>query len=155
MRPKTLAKILSNFTVDANGCWNWSGQIGFGGYGRVSYYTGKSYKSESTHRYYYKHYNGDIQSGLFVCHTCDNRKCCNPAHLWLGTHQDNIDDRVSKGRCPSGERNGLNKFTAEQIKSIRTKYNMGFGSYSKLAKELGTNRGHIGKIIRKELWTSI
>lgn len=77
-------------------CWEWTGGINPNGYGRIgSHKYGEQY---STHRLAYKLTHGEITDGLFVLHSCDNRKCCNPAHLFLGTHKDNVADMINKGR---------------------------------------------------------
>ena len=71
-------------------------------------------------------YKKDIPEKYEVCHKCDNPSCCNPHHLFLGTHQDNIDDREKKGRnkLPHclGEKHGLHKLTETQVKEIRKLY---------------------------------
>lgn len=78
-------------------------------------------KYQFIHRYIYKKHKGEIPKGMLVCHTCDNRNCINPNHLFLGTHKDNAQDSVSKGRWVNvkGEKNGKSKLTEQQVKEIR------------------------------------
>lgn len=88
--------ILNNFYTDLskiNECWNWEKDL-LDGYGRVKY---KS-KMHLAHRLSYRLLIGDIPTGLFVCHHCDNRKCFNPNHLFIGTNDDNMKDMIKKGR---------------------------------------------------------
>jgi len=75
-------------------CWVWRGGFDSRGYGRI-YRNGKR---RGTHRISYEMANGPITNGLFVCHHCDNRPCVKPDHLFLGTHIDNMQDSVKKGR---------------------------------------------------------
>ena len=83
------------------GCWNWTASIrGKCGYGAFKYLD----KIESAHRVSWKIHNGEIPAGLFVCHKCDNRKCVNPNHLFLGTHSENMIDAYKKGRIHIPER---------------------------------------------------
>lgn len=75
-------------------CWEWTGPLLHNGYGRF-HINGKQVKA---HRASYEEHKGPIPEGLLVCHACDNRKCINPEHLWLGTAKDNAVDRQLKGR---------------------------------------------------------
>jgi hypothetical protein len=65
------------------------------GYGRLVI----NGKYVGAHRVAYEVSKGRVMEGLFVCHHCDNPPCCNPAHLYAGTHQDNVDDKVRRGRA--------------------------------------------------------
>lgn len=80
------------------GCWDWSGDINKCGYAHIKIGGRTESKSYNAHRIAYLVYKGKIQDGLVVCHTCDNRLCCNPEHLFLGTHLDNMRDMISKKR---------------------------------------------------------
>lgn len=77
-----------------NNCWEWQGKLDRYGYGSLKI-NGKTIKA---HRYSYEKYYGSFNKELHVLHTCDNPKCVNPHHLFLGTNQDNVKDRVDKNR---------------------------------------------------------
>lgn len=78
-------------------CLEWQGCLNHG-YGQM----GVDGVTVLAHRYAWARVNGPIPDGLFVCHKCDNPPCCNVDHLFLGTHQDNMDDMVAKGRQRNG-----------------------------------------------------
>ncbi len=93
---------------DPDSCWPWLGQRSRKGYGVLSY----AGKKKSAHRLSVVFSTGEgVPDGLCVCHKCDNPPCCNPSHLFIGTHQENMQDMYDKGRgagfltkthCPSG-----------------------------------------------------
>lgn len=80
-------------------CWVWAGSLNTKGYGLISSNGGNIV----THRISYELHNGSIPDGLLVLHRCDRPSCVNPNHLFLGTHQDNMDDMAAKGRSTRGK----------------------------------------------------
>lgn len=85
---------LNKLVVTEKGCWEWHKVSGTNSYGNVRF-EGKAW---STHRLAYTLFVGEIPDGLFVCHHCDNPPCCNPKHLFVGTHEDNFEDMIWKNR---------------------------------------------------------
>ena len=103
-----------------NGCWEWQGFRLPQGYGRIG--QTKPKRILYTHRVAWEAAFGPIPDGLYVLHSCDNPPCCNPAHLWLGTHVDNMADMVKKNRqrpC-RGEKHGRAKLTQTKADAIKT-----------------------------------
>lgn len=91
-------------------CWEWQASFYKCGYGQFSMCIDGSWRPRQAHRMSWIIHCGQIPQGLLVCHSCDNKKCVNPHHLFLGTHKDNLRDMSSKGRsfhqqkthCPKG-----------------------------------------------------
>ena len=96
-------------------CIEWQRSTTVAGYGKL--WVGS--KLWLTHRLSYVLFRDSFIKSLNVLHKCDNRKCCNPAHLFLGTQKDNMQDATKKDRLSHGELRYGAKLTAEQVKEIR------------------------------------
>jgi hypothetical protein len=144
-----------SFDIDT-GCWNWTASTrNVRGYGQIKYKD----KMQLAHRVSWQIFYGEIPDGIFVCHKCDNPKCVNPTHLFLGTNQDNMNDMKAKGRSkggsPPGELNHQAKLTEENVKKIRTMYKTKQYTQKELASVFGVERTCIGKIVRNQRWITI
>lgn len=96
------------------GCWIWTGAVDRSGYGIVT----RRPNRWNAHRLAWFLTNGEIPAGRLICHRCDNRLCCRPDHLYVGTPQDNALDR-SRAGTQTGSRNGFAKLSESQVQSIK------------------------------------
>ena len=135
-------------------CWEWAGHLHKKGYGWYLLHG----KWLSAHRISWMLSYGEIPKGLSVLHKCDNRACCNPAHLFLGTQIDNMADMVTKGRsylCSlPGSNNGMAKLTEEQVIAIRILYQTEF-TISELARLYKMGWTTISEIVKRKTWKHI
>jgi hypothetical protein len=105
-----------NKTSSVNGCWEWIGtSVHPFGYGRIGH-NGKNYLS---HRLSYELHYGPITSKECVLHKCDNPKCVNPSHLFIGNRADNAQDRTKKGRTNKGSQVTTSIFSEQQVRDIK------------------------------------
>lgn len=136
--------------VDVTGpddCWEWQASLSGGGYGQY-WLDNRQLKA---HRVAWTLENGEIPEGLCVCHHCDNPRCVNPSHLFLGTHRDNVIDGINKGRTHIGVKNGNSKLDENDVKQIRVFANLG-KTQREIGRIFGISKTHAGQIIRRERW---
>lgn len=141
--------------VDKRGpgdCWEWQGYHG-GRYGSVSVTHNGDTRTTGSHRFSHELHNGPIPEGMYVCHSCDNPPCVNPAHLFLGTNADNLEDMVRKGRSLAGSKNKNARLAENDIRDIRGSYRMRKGP--ELAKKYGVADCTIRDIVRGRRWRHV
>lgn len=129
------------------GCWVWEWSTQKRGYGDFRAFGKTHYLA---HRASYAAYKGEIPDGLHVMHKCDNRSCCNPDHLTLGTNQDNIQDSVNKGRRKGITRNRPSGLVYRGAKEGIDKRIVLTSSQIELAKEIlndGKSISYASKVI--------
>lgn len=141
-----------------NNCWEWTGSSSNGyGYFRIN-----KDKTMSAHRFSWKLHKGSIPTGTghhgtCVLHICDNRKCVNPKHLFLGTIQDNVDDMYAKNRQVTlkREEHNMAKLTQKEVDVIRIIYDLGSVTQRKIAKMFGVSQTDIHYIINNKIWDKV
>jgi hypothetical protein len=130
-------------------CWEWQGELDKSGYGEFRFNS----KMQTIHRISYQLYHGMIPEGKQVNHTCHNRKCGNPFHVYAGTKQDNSNDMTRASRQVKGESHGMSKLTELQVIEIRE--NKDKLSQNRLAKIHGVSKGLISLISNNKAWKHI
>lgn len=152
-------RLMNRTTVNPiTGCWEWNGSKRQG-YGRTIIGSRKdgTRKTITTHRLAYMLWKGDIPDGYEVCHKCDNPCCINPDHLFVGTRQDNVDDRERKHRniVKSGEENPRSKLTRKMVKDARWERATKGTPYQKLADKYGVSKHTMQNAIKGKTWGSV
>jgi hypothetical protein len=135
---------------DDDGCWLWTLSTTPNGYGKVG--LPFSRKIGTTSRVAWALTYGPIPDGLCVLHRCDNRRCCRPDHLFLGTAKDNYDDMVAKGRA---DLFSSRRFTVEQVHAIRAWHASGTAGCRTIAKHHGVDRNTIRAMIRRLTYSDV
>lgn len=132
-------------------CILWDGSKRADGYGRASIEGRRVY----AHRVAYceaKSIALDSIDGLVVRHRCDNPECVNPDHLETGTHHDNAMDTLKRGRTCIGEKHGMSKLSAEQVKAIKAAVFTARGDCVRLARQYGVSHATISFIRSGQRW---
>lgn len=129
-------------------CWLWTGATDQR-YGRFGY-GGKKHKA---HRFSWAMANGSVPEGLHVLHRCDVPLCVRPDHLFVGTHQDNMEDMFSKGRrrALKGRENAFAKLSDEDVRLLRCLYERG-AKQTDLAARFGVHQSTVSKVILGKAW---
>jgi hypothetical protein len=155
----TAERIKRNVSInEATGCWEWQGSKKRGyGHTIIGSRTDGTRKTVAAHRLSYETFVGPIPDGMEVCHKCDNPCCVNPEHLFVGTRQDNIDDREAKGRNnpPQGSRHSKAKLTETDVLSARFERFHKNTSYQKLADKYGVSKKTIQNAIKGRTWMCV
>lgn len=135
-------------------CWLWVGYKCKAGYGEIEV-NGTTWRAS---RYSWFLHNGPIPEGMLICHRCDNPRCINPAHLFIGKDADNTHDMISKGRNKyigkKGQSHHSAKLTDNQVKEIRSRFAEGEKQVT-LAQRYNVAHGLISAIVHNKIWTHI
>lgn len=152
----TVKDRLDNHVKRQNGCWEYQGTLDKSGYGRFTlcHKSLKPYKQKAyAHRAAFALHKGIDPGKKLVCHTCDNPKCVNPDHLFLGTYQDNMTDMAAKGRArrSDGENNPNSKLDWRAVLEIRDLCERGLKD-GEIAARYGVTGGAINQIRLGKSW---
>lgn len=143
---KDRARFASKTVRDSSGCLLWTGSVNKDGYGL--FWLNRKY--ETAHRVAWRWANGSIPEESCVLHRCDTPPCVLPEHLFLGTQQDNVADKVAKTRQARGETSGLAKLTWSEVSLIRRLANQ--HSRMALARRFNVSKRAIQFIVQGKTW---
>lgn len=135
-----------------NACWTWMAADIGNGYG---IFAETPYLRTLAHRMAWRlTWGNTIPEGMDLCHRCDNRKCVNPAHLFIGTRADNLRDCREKDRHCRGVRHPDAKLTDESVRMIRKRRLLG-ESQSAIAKIFGVHQSIVSEICAGKRWKHV
>ncbi len=147
-RSITVEQRFFSYVEKTESCWNWKGFLNKKGYAQFRI----NYTRHPAHRVAYLLFRGPVEAGLLVCHRCDNPRCVNPDHLFLGTNQDNVRDMVSKKRHRTGSRKPNSKMNDESVRELFTMCSKRYFEHEELAKMFGVCRPLITNILNGKRW---
>ena len=136
-------------------CWVWTGHLNASGYGRVRIRNGDHSRSIRAHRVAFALHHGVLpKQDEVLRHTCDHPWCVAPAHLVVGTHADNVRDRVERGRSARGDANGRAKLSSEDVRAIDAALAAGV-SVGALAERYCVARSTIYRVRDRRTWCHV
>jgi hypothetical protein len=147
-KPGKIAKDVWDYVDKKESCWLWTGGLNWDGYGQYA----KNGVMHRAHRYIWEITKNKMIGNKIVMHICDTPNCVNPDHLVLGTHADNVADKIKKNRQAKGEKCPISILTESQVIEIRKKYKYRVCTYKMLADEYGVCKDTIQKAVRKINW---
>jgi hypothetical protein len=133
-----------------SGCWLWTGAVTSGGYGTFTVRD----KTVRAHRYSFEHFRQSIPAGLDALHKCDVRMCVNPDHIFIGSHADNMADKVAKRRQPMGDKHGRAKLTEEMVLDIRTSVASGV-TQRQMGDKYNVSNQTVSEIVNRKKWRHV
>ncbi len=138
-------------TGGKNACWPWIASVNKSGYGQVNI-GGSIYKC---HRVALHMDSPAPSNDLYACHTCDNSRCCNPAHLYWGSAKRNTNDRDERGRRkgPAGVTHHKAKLDPEKVREIRRLASS--MTQRELSAMFGVAQGVIWNVIHRKFWKEV
>jgi hypothetical protein len=148
MKKVSVIARLAKYSRQDGDCIRWTGSHNTKGYGSIN----AGGKTRGAHRVAYEVLVGPIPDGLYVLHHCDNPKCTNPQHLFVGTHADNMADAASKGRLSGSGSNQV--LTPADVREIRALTDAGV-TRAELARRFGVSRSTIIEVVNRQAWRSV
>jgi hypothetical protein len=135
------------------GCWAWTASRDKDGYGQFWFRE----KMRKAHVASFLMHVGEVPDGTQVCHTCDNPWCVRPEHLFAGTHQDNVNDKVTKGRQARflGEKNPAAVLTETDVRGIKQLLAAGNETLAAIGSKYGIAAPHVHHIKSGKLWAHV
>lgn len=141
---KLIIRFHTKYVKRESGCWEWNGPMHTKGYGRFIYLVSGNKNIIRAHRFSWAIHNGEIPQGLLVLHKCDNRKCVNPDHLFLGNNDDNVRDMMDKGRSVGRKRGPRPKY--EHIYQKIKELLLTRMTYKEIGEEVGVSAATICRL---------
>ena len=141
--------------INDSGCWVYKGHLDRDGYGSINI----DNQRMKAHRAAYLILVGEIPTGFFVCHRCDNPSCINPAHLFVGTHSDNERDKDLKGRRLVTQLGKVSNLSKADVRAILREYKSLTGieldKYKTLAERYSCTMRTVERIVKRQFFKTV